>query len=102
VPTLIIPQGRDCAFYSRGDEDAFFGWLQGIPGVVKVKGVGVELFVTLRSKVLSDRALRELIGLHRRYGIPMRALAQFETKRNGLWFRSKEMFWYEQVFGHSP
>ena len=101
MPQLIVPQGEACRYYSPGDEAAFFAWLEAIPGVVNVRGVGRELIVTLRSNRLSDKALRELIGLHTRYRLPMRSLAQFETDRNREWFRSKGMFWYDQIFGRS-
>jgi hypothetical protein len=101
MPHLLIPQGRACRYWSRKDEDAFFLWLQSIPGVTRVKGVGTQLIVSLRSKRLSDRALRDLIGLHMRYGLPMRSLAQFETPQNRLWFRSKQMYWYRKVFGRA-
>jgi hypothetical protein len=96
VPKFIIPQGRACTYYSPGDEDAFFSWLSAIPGVVSYKGIGRELIVTLRSKRMSDRALRELIGLHIRYKLPMRSLAQFETPRNRSWLRS-----YHKIYGRA-
>jgi hypothetical protein len=57
--------------------------------------------VTLRSKRLSDAALRELIALHTRYKLPMRSLAQFETPKNRRWFRSPQMHWYRRVFGRA-
>ena len=101
MPKFIILQGEACHYYSPGDEAAFFTWLEAIPGVTNVRGIGRELIVTLRSRRLSDKALRELIGLHWRYGLPMRSLAQFENKRNRQWFRSKEKFWYGKVFGRS-
>src|SRR5205807_6379605 len=95
---LLIPQGRACVYFSPSDEAAFFAWLKSIPGVVRVEGVGRRLVVTLRSKRLSDVALRELIALHTRYKLPMRSLAQFETPKNRPWFRSPAMHWYRKVF----
>jgi hypothetical protein len=101
MPQLVIPQGLACIYYSHGDEAAFFGWLQSIPGVIKVEGRGRRLLVTLRSKRISDSALRELIGLHMRYRLPMRSLAQFRTPRNRAWFGDRKRFWYKRVFGGS-
>src|SRR6266699_130725 len=98
MPQLLIPQGKTCVYYSRRDEDAFFAWLRAIPGVVSVRGIGRHLVVTLRSTRLSDRALRELIALHARYRLPMHSLAQFETRQNSSWFRSKETHWHRKVF----
>jgi hypothetical protein len=98
---LMIPQGRAYLYHSPRDEVAFFRWLKSIPGVVKVRGIERTLVVTLRSTRISDAALRELIGLHARYRLPMRSLAQFETPRNTSWFRNKEAFWYTRVFGRA-
>ena len=95
---LNIPQGEKCTYWSRQDEAAFFGWLESIPGVIKVRGIGPELVVTLKSKRLSRDALWELIALYTRYGLPMKTLAQFETASNRSWFRSKKMHWYSSIF----
>ena len=64
-------------YYSPSDEAAFFGWLQSIPGVIRVHGQGRELVIELRSKRLSASSLRELIALYRRYEGNMSELAQF-------------------------
>jgi hypothetical protein len=98
---LLIPQGRACVYLSRSDEALFFAWLKSIPGVVRVEGVGRRLVVTLKSKRLSDVALREMIALHSRYRLPMRALAQFETSKNRRWFRSAQTSWHRKVWGRA-
>jgi len=95
MPKLLIREGM---YYSPKDEEAFFGWLQSIAGVVKVAGTHAGLEVTLRSKRLSETALRNLIAIHFRYGLPMRELAQFETPQNSSWFRSPQAYWYAKVF----
>jgi len=95
VPTLLIREGM---YYSQRDEAAFFGWLQSIAGVVNVVGTNVGLEVTLRSKRLFEAALRELIAIHFRYGLPMQQLAQFETPQNSSWFRSPQAYWHAKVF----
>lgn len=101
MPQLLVPQGRASVYWSRKDEAAFFSWLKSIPGVIRVRGVGRQLVVTLRSTRLSDRALRELIALHMRYRLPMRSLAQFESARNRSWFRSRQAYWHRKVFGRA-
>jgi hypothetical protein len=96
MPKLLICEGT---YYSQLDEGAFFTWLQSISGVTKVVGTPDGLVVTLRSKRLSQAALRELLALHFRYGLSMQKLAQFETPENSTWFRSPQAYWYAKVFG---
>lgn len=93
---LLIHEGR---YFSQSDEAAFFHWLQSIPGVLGVVGTHDGLVVSLRSKRLSQIALRELLALHFRYGLPMKDLAQFETAKNRNWFRSAQAYWHTKVFG---
>ena len=95
MPKLLIREGM---YYSQKDEAAFFGWLQSIAGVVKVIGTPTGLEVTLRSKRLSEVALRDLIAIHFRYGLPVQELAQFETPQNSAWFRSPRAYWHAKVF----
>jgi len=95
MPQLLL---RRCRFFSARDEDQFFAWLKAIPGVVRVIGRADGLLVSLRSKRPSQETLRELLALHFRYRLPMRQLAQFETRQNMTWFRSREAYWYAKVF----
>jgi hypothetical protein len=73
-------------YYAPGDETAFFGWLQSIPGVVSVRGQGRELHVHTRSTRLSKEALIELVALYRRYRGNLEELAMFSTPANKEWF----------------
>jgi hypothetical protein len=75
-------------YLSEGDEDAFFGWLQSIPGVVSVSGQGTELSIRLRSSRMSKVALREFIALYDRYKGNMTELAPFVTPANASWLTS--------------
>ena len=90
---------RPMRYFSSGDEDAFFRWLESIPGVIRVRGVGRELLIELRSVRISAEALRELIALYRRYGGQLRDLAVFENAGNRGWFRDPNAYWYRGVFG---
>ena len=92
---------RGPVYYSHGDEEAFFHWLESIPGVLGVRGIGRELHIELRSKRISATALRELIGFYRRYGGRLRDLAVFENAANRAWFRDPVRYWYRGVFGGS-
>ncbi|MFT3735484.1 MAG: hypothetical protein QM776_10735 [Rhodocyclaceae bacterium] len=71
---------------SPGDEAAFFNWLQAIPGVVNVSGVGTELHIRFRSKRLSTPALRELFALYDRYDGDTTELVIFRSAANAAWF----------------
>ena len=84
MPHLLIREGM---YFSQSDETAFFHWLESIPGVVRVVGTPDGLVVSLRSRRLSQVALRELLALYFRYGLPMNELAQFETPQNRAWFQ---------------
>ena len=72
-------------YYSLRDEAAFFEWLQEIPGVVSVTGVGRELHIKTRSTRLRQDALRELIAIYRRYGGNFKELLIFRTPANKSW-----------------
>jgi hypothetical protein len=95
MPHLHI---QERTYYSQRDEDHFFAWLEAIPGVTRIVGTPEGLRVTLRSKRLSDFALRDLLALHFRYGLRMTELAQFENPKNTSWFRSPTAYWHKKVF----
>ena len=85
--------------FSAGDEAAFFGWLESIPGVVRVEGKGRELLIHLRSNRLSAVSLREFIALYERYEGYMSELARFANSSNSSWFQVRTAPWYKAVFG---
>lgn len=64
-------------YLSLGDENAFFKWLETIPGVTRVEGVGTALIIHLRSSRISEAALREFTAIYKRYGGDMGELSQF-------------------------
>jgi len=88
-------------YYSSGDEAAFFGWLQSISGIIGVCGQGRELIIQLKSKRLSQSALRELLALYCRYNGRMSELAQFANDTNRSWFQDPNAYWYKAVFSTS-
>lgn len=83
---------------SPGDEAAFFGWLQSIPGVLSVQGAGRELHIRMRSNRVSAATLYELIALYERFQGDMAELARFESSSNTAWFRQPDKYWYTRVF----
>jgi hypothetical protein len=93
---LIITGPR---FFSRGDEKAFFDWLQCISCVERVEGDLRHLRVTLKKKP-SNPELREMIALLYRYRINMRPLAALKNDHNAAWFDADSSnFWHVRVFG---
>lgn len=85
-------------FWCYSDEKAFFTWLESITGVKRVKGVGADLFIYLRSSTITDKTLRDFIGIYTRYNGDLSQLAQFLTPKNQAWFKNPEMYWYRAVF----
>lgn len=87
-------------YFSQGDEDSFFRWLEGIPCVVGVRGVGRELRIEIQDEKVGSTELSELIGLFHRYKVDMKQLARFLSTENAGWFRDDiGAFWHEGVFG---
>jgi hypothetical protein len=72
-------------YFSRGDENAFFHWLQSVPCVGEVRGHQRNLHVGLKQPVSVDD-LRELGALFRRYHIDVEPLKALHTSRNAKWF----------------
>ena len=94
MPTLKC---SNTVFFSDLDERMFFDALKKISAVKKIEGRGPDLFLSVPSH-LSDKALRELLGLFFRYDVDMRQLAHFLTPKNRSWFRGREKFWFKRVF----
>jgi hypothetical protein len=86
-------------YFSAKDEELFFLWLNSIPSVVAVRGVLNTLEISLTTKRISQRDLRELLALFHRYAIDKSVLAQFDRPQLTTWFRDPEAYWYADVFG---
>ena len=95
---MIELECKGLPFYSSQDEASFFSWAESISAVLSVSGKGGSIILMLKSKSISDRSLRELIGLFRRYRISMRQLAQFRTEKNQHWFSDPTAFWFSTTF----
>jgi len=52
-----------------------------------MEGVGEDLFLHVRTPI-SEKSLRDLIGLFRRYRINLSELNQLKNKKNGRVFNS--------------
>ena len=86
------------AFYSRSDEDHFFGWLQSIPEIEKVTGVGETLEITVRRPMKKD-SLHDLIALMTRYDLDRRSLKPLCDEQPGDSFRAPGTYWHSAVYG---
>ncbi len=94
MPTLICSR---VTFYSRGDEFAFFTWLDKVKAIRSVAGSGDSIHIQVPRRV-SDVGLRELLAIFHRYHINMRQLAQFESESNRKWFADPQRHWHRKVF----
>jgi hypothetical protein len=88
----------DCSgirFGSQLDEKHLFEWAREISCVLRWE----QDTLVIRSKRISEEALRDLLSLFNRYNIPMEQLAQFKNSTNEGWFAAPNMYWYKKVFG---
>jgi len=67
---------RGTIFYSQLDEAMFFEALDRISAVTKYEGKGLDLFLTVPSR-MSGKAARELDALFRRYKVDRRQLGPY-------------------------
>lgn len=87
-------------FYSQLDEKYFFEWLQNIKAITRYDGIGDELYLYCKSSVISDQALRDILGLFYRYKVDMKQLAVFLNSKNKEWFfGNPKGYWHKRVFG---
>lgn len=85
-------------YYSQGDEDRFFLGLKTNRAVVKFRGAGNNLLVTVNSRNMTKEGLWDLIALLWRYKVPLRPLKIFAQSKKFSWLNNKEMFWYKDMF----
>lgn len=74
-------------FYSPADEACFFQFIKQIKAVRRMEGSGEDLFLHVKTPV-SEKSLRDLIGLFRRYQIDLSELNQLKNKKNAEIFGS--------------
>ncbi|MGQ0659754.1 hypothetical protein [Sphingosinicella sp.] len=59
---------EETTYWSPGDEDAHFAWLDRIAAINGVRGEGRRLFLDIDAQKLTAADLRELQAVYRRYG----------------------------------
>jgi len=68
---------KKVTFYSKGDEDTFFGWAHNVPAVKEVFGEVDDIVLSIGPASIEDSSLSELIALLYRYNLPLQQLAIF-------------------------
>lgn len=81
--TLICTPLR---FYSPNDEELLFAWINKIPSIINIKGIGRELHLHFASNVIANSELRDLIGIFKRYKFDEDQLRVFMNESNKDWF----------------
>jgi hypothetical protein len=90
-------KAKKLKFCSMIDEELFFTWLDKIPSIVHVEGIGdcIHIFV---EKKITKNDLREILAVFYRYNIEMTQLQVFNCKAFSKWFPVPGAYWYERVF----
>ncbi len=92
--------GKSVWYYSSIDEDLFFEWIKRIPSIIEFRGISDELHLYIKSNIIPDDDLRELIALFYRYKISMKQLTIFLNQNNKEWFYGKPKgYWHKKTFG---
>lgn len=82
--TLICTPMR---FYSHNDEELLFAWINKIPSISHVEGIGRELHMHIISNTIPNNELRDLIGIFQRYKFDKKQLKVFMNESNKKWFK---------------
>jgi hypothetical protein len=89
------------SFYSRGDERRLFQSFKEIAAIRGVRGVGRDLLLDIEISSFSKEALRELLALLWRYGIPLAPLRAFAEKKKFGWLNDVQGYWHGDMLAES-
>lgn len=97
----IVLACKSIWYYSTIDEDLFFEWIKRISCIIKFDAIHDELYLYIKTNIVADDDLRELIALFYRYKVEMKQLQQFLNKNNKDWFYASKYkgYWHRRVFG---
>lgn len=101
-PKIVVLEATGVMYFSRFDEAAFFEWLDKLKCVSKYYGELHTLYIEVQVSAVDATQLDELLGLFFRYHIDMKQLAIFDRKKFAKWFRNRDAYWYDAVFGTTP
>lgn len=96
---IVELQARSVTYYSPGDEEAFFEWLDRIECVEGGSGSGDTLYISVNRAEVDEDCLTELLALFRRYEVDLKQLRVFDSEEFAPWFRNPKAYWYAEVFG---
>jgi hypothetical protein len=85
-------------FYAEADELSFLKWIDGIKAVRRWWYVSDCLYLNVSTRP-SQKDLRDLLGLFRRYKMDMRVLAPLRTATTATWFTNPKQPWHKDIFG---
>jgi hypothetical protein len=85
-------------YYSQADEDHFFAWLQSIPAIEKVTGVGRGLELIVR-RPIDKGSLYDLIAVMTRYNLDCRPLKPLCDEQQDEYFRDEGKYWHSAIYG---
>lgn len=94
----MILQVTLCSFYSQGDERRLFQGFKEIAAIRSVQGIGRDLLLDIEAASLSKEAMRELLALLWRYGIPLAPLRAFAKKKKFDWLNDSQGYWHSAMF----
>jgi hypothetical protein len=86
------------SFYSRGDERRLFMGFKEIAAIRSVQGVGRDLILDIEVAGLTKEAMRELMALLWRYGIPLVPLRAFADRKRFAWLNDPQGYWFGAMF----
>lgn len=86
------------SFYSRGDERRLFQGFKEIPAIRGVQGVGRDLLLDIEIAALNKEAMRELLALLWRYGLPLTPLRVLAEKKKFSWLNDSQGYWHGAMF----
>jgi hypothetical protein len=83
-------------YYSPLDEDHFFAWAQEIPCIKSID----RGYLHIQESEVDEQAMRDLLAILERYRLSAKPLAALCNSENESWFKDKDKFWYQDVFGN--
>ncbi len=69
-------------YWSEGDERAHFEWLERIPAIREVRGVGQRVFLNIDEAGVASADLQELGAVYRRFGGDISQLDQLHESQS--------------------
>lgn len=92
---------NDATFETDMDKNLFKRFIKKIPSVDELDDFASKLHVYIKSTVIPDEDLKDILALFYQYKIDMRQLKIFLNNQNKDWFKDKDEYWHNRVFRSS-